>query len=166
MIHLLVIVSTLMLGASYSSVTMIQSNVPPDTVITLERTICYGSCPMYTLTVKADGSVSFQPKYVEGRAIVSGEMKRTSISRDKVKELLLQFAKADYFAFKDSYKLFDKECPESWTDHPSAITSLTINGKYKSVNHDYGCKGNIGLDRLTELEKQIDEIANTKRWLN
>jgi hypothetical protein len=163
---LFVIVSNLILVASYSSVPVVQSNVPPDTVITLERTMCYGPCPMYALTVKADGSVSFEPKYVEGRAIVSGEVKRTSVSRDKVKELLLQFAKADYFAFKDSYQLFDKECTESWTDHASAITSLTINGRYKSVNHDLGCKGNTDLDRLTELETKIDDFANTKQWLN
>jgi hypothetical protein len=166
MIRLFFFVSTLILAASYSTVPIVQSNVPPDTVITLERTICYGACPMYTLTVKADGSVSFQPKYVEGRAIVSGELKRTSISRDKVKELVLQFAKADYFAFKDRYEFGDKECAESWTDYPSAITSITINGKSKSVNHYYGCMGNIVLDRLTELESKIDEIANTKQWLN
>jgi hypothetical protein len=166
MIRLFVIVSTLILAASHSSVSIVQSNVPPDTVITLERTICYGSCPMYTLTVTADGSVSFQPKHVDGRAIVSGRVKQGSISKDKVRELVSEFERANYFSFKDSYRLFDKECSESWTDHPSAITSLTINGKFKSVDHDYGCKGNIVLDRLTDLENKIDEIANTKQWLN
>jgi hypothetical protein len=79
---------------------------------------------------------------------------------------VLQFAKADYFSFKESYKFGDKECVESWTDYPSAITSITINGKSKSVNHYYGCRGNIVLDRLTELESTIDDIANTKQWLN
>ena len=166
MIRLFVIVSAAILFASYLGPSIVQSDVPPDTVITLERTICYGSCPMYTLTVKADGSVSFQPRYVEGRAIVSGDLKQGNISKEKLKELVSRFEKVDYFSFKDSYKFGDKDCPKSWTDSPSAITSITINGRSKSVHHYYGCEGNILLERLTELESKIDEIVNTKQWLN
>ena len=145
---------------------IIKSDIPPDVVITLERTICYGPCPMYTLTVKADGSVNFQPRYVRGRDIVAGNSKRGRITKEKVKELISEFERADYFSFKDSYKLFESECPESWSDHPSAITSLTIKGRFKTINHDYGCQGNPVLEKLSKLEKKIDEIVNTKRWLN
>src|SRR5215510_11697948 len=34
-------------------------DIPPDTLITLEHTECYGECPSYELTIRADGTVVF-----------------------------------------------------------------------------------------------------------
>ena len=48
------------------------------------------------------------------------------------------------------------------TDNPSAITSITIDGKVKRINDDYGCPFP---KKLRELEDKIDEVANTDRWI-
>ena len=120
---------------------------------------------MYTVTIDSAGTVQFQPRFVRDRKTVLGEVKKGHINDEQLRELLAAFEKVDYFSFKDSYEAYSKDCPQSWTDHPSAITSITLNGKSKSVNHYYGCKGNDSLKKLTELESKIDEIANTKAWL-
>lgn len=120
---------------------------------------------MYSVTIDSAGTVQFQPRYVSDRRIVVGEVKKGHINEEQLKELLSAFKNADYFSFKDSYEFGSKDCPQSPTDHPSAITSITLNGKSKSVNHYYGCEGNDSLRKLTELESKIDEIVNTKAWL-
>jgi len=47
---------------------------------------------------------------------------------------------------------------------PSAITSLTVNGDTKTVEHYFGCEFD-GEDELYALETLIDEIAHTVRWV-
>ena len=35
-------------------------SIQPQVVITLERTVCYGTCPAYTLRITGDGSVEYE----------------------------------------------------------------------------------------------------------
>ena len=124
-----------------------------DVVITLERTICFGTCPDYTLTIQGDGTVTY-----EGRMFVRVEGTRTAIiSEDKIRQLLSEFQRIDYFSLNDSYEEFGA------TDMPSAITSLTINGKTKTVRHYHGDFS--APEQLTELEDRIDEIVNSDQWI-
>ena len=142
-----------------------QVDIPADTFITLERTGCLGSCPVYKLTINADGMVEFRGSHVKEGRMVSDAVKKGHISRDKLVCLLQAFQTADYWSFKDQYSFGDKACGESWTDYPSAITSIRVGGKTKSVDHYYGCQRNDRLTILTELESKIDDVANTKQWL-
>jgi len=73
--------------------------IPPDTLITLERTVCFGSCPNYSVSIKANGAVTFVgEEYVE----VTGTV-RSAISEEQVRELLLAFQTIDYFSLEDHY---------------------------------------------------------------
>src|SRR6059058_5801427 len=40
----------------------VADEIPKDTLITLERTACFGTCPVYKLTISADGKVAFEGK--------------------------------------------------------------------------------------------------------
>ena len=51
------------------------------------------------------------------------------------------------------------------TDMPSAKTSISLNGRSKSVSHYYGCRGPEIIPALTALERKIDEIAGTEKWI-
>lgn len=139
--------------------------IPEDLTMTLKRTGCFAganACPTYELTVKADGAVVFEGidvTEVKGRV-------EDKISVEKVKQLIAEFRKADYFNLENSYDY--ENCPSTSTDQPDAITSIKINGKQKKVRHYLGCKGKeaeIFPARLTGLEKKIDEIVETKRWI-
>lgn len=146
-------------GASASQAT--EKNIPPDTVITLERTLCYGMCPSYKLTISADGAVVF-----EGRRFVKkvGTAEST-ISQAQLRELIDRFEKISYFHLRNRYEDSGDGCEGVATDHPSAITSIRINGKTKSVRHYYGCRGVEVLEDLTKLEQAIDDAVNAAQWV-
>jgi hypothetical protein len=122
-------------------------------VITLSRTMCYGTCPVYSLKISGDGTVVYNgEKFVR----VTGKQE-TAISDEKIRQLVAEFAGANYFSLKDSYVEI------SVTDLPYVTTSITLGGKMKTIKHylgDFGApKG------LTALETRIDEIVNTDQWI-
>ena len=121
-------------------------------VITLERTVCFGACPVYELTIYGNGTVVY-----EGSEFVRVVGTRTTIiSEEKVRQLVSEFDRIDYFALSDSYEDY------MVTDLPSAITSITIHGRTKTVRHYHGDLSAPA--ELTELENQIDEIVDSQQW--
>ena len=137
------------------------SDIPPDLAITLERTRCYGFCPSYVLKISANGKVTY-----EGRASVKliGSAE-SSISQEKLRELILAFEKMNYFDLRAAYETPNDGCKDWVTDGPTAITSLTINGRSKSVRHYSGCRGIAVLAELERLELAIDDAANSQQWI-
>lgn len=118
-------------------------------VITLERTVCFGRCPAYKVTLYGDGRVEYEgTRFVQ----VTGTM-ATKISQERVKELVTEFNRIDYFSLQDTY-----DAPV--TDLPTTITSITVDGRTKKVENYYG-----GPKSLTELENKIDETTNSKIWI-
>jgi hypothetical protein len=146
----------------FQSIEASEQVVPPDTLITLERTACYGTCPVYKITISADGTVVF-----EGRRFVKkvGSVK-SAISQEQLRELLAAFEKIRYLELRDRYEEPEDGCKQWVTDNPSAITSLTLNGKSKSVRHYYGCRGVEVLAELEKLERAIDDAANSAQWIH
>ena len=64
-------------------------------VITLERTPCYGFCPVYKLTIGGHGTVVY-----EGKDFVSiRNREETTISRDEIDQLVADI-ETDYNGFK------------------------------------------------------------------
>ena len=122
-------------------------------VIKLERTACFGACPVYSLMIKGDGTVIYA-----GEDFVKTEgIQETKISMDAINQLILEFDKVDYFSLKDSYTSFGK------SDMPSANTSISIGGTTKAVKHYLGDPN--APKQLTELENKIDEIVNSAQWI-
>jgi hypothetical protein len=146
-------------GASHSGHTVNPQIFPQDLMITLERTGCYGICPVYKLTITADGAVEF-----EGRRFVKqeGVTIKSAISLERLKELMAEFDRVKFFSLDDDYSETRFSCR---TDHPSAFTSIRTNGRSKRINHYLGCGEPKVPKELTELENKIDEIVNTAQWL-
>lgn len=120
-----------------------------DVVITMERTICFGTCPAYEVAVYGNGTVVY-----EGFDFVAVEGRRTSqITGEQVEELVNQFYKNGFFSLRDRYEA-------QVTDLPSTTTSITIGGSEKSV-YRYGFQP----ENLIALEDRIDEIAGTAKWV-
>src|SRR2546421_1697651 len=123
-----------------------------DDSITLERTVCFGSCPAYKVTISSDGIVTF-----DGRQFTKMKGLATDhISAADFRQLVNEFEKINYFALPDEYKPGSKVCPLRITDLPSANTSIHLDGKSKRVEHYYGCGNSGALARLTALETKID----------
>ena len=129
-------------------------------VITLERTTCFGTCPAYKVSIYGDGLVIYEGReFVKTKGDADGR-----ITKDQVQQLVREFEKIGYVKLEDEYSM-DKNCPQGWTDAPTAITTLSQNDKTKKVVHYQGCRGLPALDQLTALEDKIDEVVNTKRWI-
>jgi hypothetical protein len=127
-------------------------------VITLERTACFGSCPVYTLSVFASGDVQY-----DGRANVRKVGVATGrVTRDQVDALLSELDRGGYFTFADRYTVSEPACGRYATDSPTTITSVTLQGRTKRIAHDYGCGGAPGA--LVVLERRIDEALNSGQW--
>ena len=162
---------TILFTLFLSTNVLAQQAVPKDLLITLERSPCFGVCPFYKLTISANGKVTFEPKSIsQDYKLVSGKISKGSVTQEQLKQLISEFEKINFFSLKDRYGKSwdysaDENCPEIWTDHSSAETSITINGKTKTVDHYHGCTGSSLLENLNRLEDRIDEIVNTKRWL-
>lgn len=146
----------------YSGQAVTPQNIPQDLKITLERTVCYGTCPAYKLTITADGAVVF-----EGRLFVKkeGATIKSAISQERLKQLIAEFDRVKFFSLEDDYMEDRRVCDELATDNPTAYTSIRINGKSKTIKHYHGCRGPKVPKELTELENNIDKIVNTAQWL-
>ena len=127
-------------------------------VITLERTSCFGICPVYRLSVKTEGRVSYQGKaHVRHMGEASGR-----ISPDQVEALLSEIDQAGYFSFADRYTANDSACGRYATDSPSAVVSVQLQGRTKRIEHDHGCSS--APSALGILERRIDEVLGSGQW--
>lgn len=127
-------------------------------VVTLERTPCFGTCPVYTVSISESGLVRFNGKH---HVTQTGEATAT-IPAARVDSLLEELEEAGYFELPEAYVMDAPACGMYATDSPTIITSATRGGVTKSIRHDRGCQGApAGLSRL---EQRIDEVAGTARW--
>jgi len=151
MIHLLKYVSLLavcLLGAA----TLHAQDSEPGVAITLERTACFGACPIYTVTIFEDGTVRYNgERFVD----VTGEQ-TSEIEPETVARMVEAFENAGYFDWDEAYDEM------TITDAPSVITSVTRDGETHRI-HRYTGDSSAPL-ALAFLEAWIDEMANTQQW--
>jgi hypothetical protein len=121
--------------------------------ITLERSVCFGFCPDYTVTITGDGQVSY-----EGRRFVNIAGRQTAaIPAADVQRLLARFDAVGFDRLQDEYRAHV-------TDLPSYIVTLERNGRTKRVL-DYGGTGAGMPEAVRALQDEIDRTANTARWV-
>src|SRR5258708_1745763 len=130
-------------------------------LITLERTVCFGTCPSYIVTLAADGKVTWEGRdYVKTTGPATAQIKPEDFNK-----LVKEFERIRFATLDDKYEPGTPGCPVSATDNPSAQTSIRINGKTKGVLHYYGCRDSEVLRSLTALERKIDEVIGTDMWI-
>lgn len=130
----------------------------PSDFVRLERTPCFGSCPVYIVTIFGDGRIAFEGhQYVTVTGTVSGH---TAI--DSVSLLFEQAEKIHFFDLQDSYesKKINDSLTEMVTDLPGRRITVSSVGNTKTVYDYYG-----GPPELQAFADAIDRIANTKRWV-
>lgn len=137
--------------------------VAEDTTITLQQGECYGSCPVYKLTVKADGSVLF-----DGGKNTSGKG-TGKIDQNEVRRLVEQANAINFLGLSDNYDA--KGCPSYATDHSTIVISISSGGRSKTINHYLGCSAQEdGMKPyppgLSEFEQKVIETSGAKKWFN
>ena len=127
-------------------------------MIRLQRTSCYGPCPIYTVTIDARGTVTY-----EGERSVRVVGRRTAhIDTSIVASLLARAESIRFFQMRDAYRVIEN--PDGTvglvTDLPTKFVTVTVNGRTKKVE-DYVAAP----DSLAEFEREIDAAGGTKRWV-
>lgn len=128
--------------------------VPPDASITLQRTWCYGPCFIYTVTIDARGTVTY-----EGKESVRVTGRRTShIDPSMVARLLATADRIGFFEMRAAYLGMDDPNGPTVvvTDVPSTFATVTVNGGTKKVEDRVAPP-----DALVEFEREIDAAAGT-----
>ena len=112
-----------------------------------------GTGPVYSIEIFGNGTVVYEgSRFVN----VTGQHIST-IPQDKVRDLIEEFYKINYFSLNDTYN------EVVVTDQPTVTTSIDTNGTYKSVFDNHGA---VAPEGLRALEDKIDEITNSSKWID
>jgi hypothetical protein len=119
------------------------------TEIGLERTPCYGTCPVYTVIIESDGTFRYKgEKYVERKGEFTGKVSRYQFNQ------LAQFIRdSGYTDLHDTYS-------RAVTDNPTVYTTVVIDRKRKVVKN----YANAGPTKLWAVEQLIDKLLLEATW--
>jgi hypothetical protein len=141
-----------------------------DLTIELSRGMCFGMCPVYTLTVSGDGKIEFF-----GESFVQLEGKHVSqISKEKVYQLYRYAQSIEYFRMKNNYTTgFETRFDENDYIHNDIVDitcvaqhhiSVSVGEQVKKINYieEFAPK-NIGrfaalIDRTCESKILVGSI--------
>lgn len=123
--------------------------------ITLERSVCYGVCPAYRVTIRADGSVTYDgDKYVKVHGTVTDR-----VTPAAARALASRFDAAGFDGLK-----VPATCPQGIaTDHPTNTLTYVHDRKKHVVDHYTG--NACAPQALYDLADAVDKLANTERWI-
>src|SRR5678815_4416854 len=121
------------------------------TEIGIERSGCFGTCPIYTFIVKSDGTLRYKgTKHVEREGEFAGTIPVWYFHH------LAQFVRdSGYTELEDGYRQGVTD-----TDHPTTYTMVVMNGKRKTVSN----YANAGPTKLWAIEQLIDDLMAKATW--
>jgi hypothetical protein len=120
--------------------------------VSLERTACFGTCPMYTVVVGPHGAVRMSGRLWDGKKFVDGCAYK-NIGDDGVKEIQSLLAKNTFFSLQNQYQ-------GGPTDAPSTNSKVTDHRKTKEVHHYMAAPvPPSDAKRLNAVENEIDRIT-------
>ncbi|HET6764904.1 MAG TPA: DUF6438 domain-containing protein, partial [Longimicrobiaceae bacterium] len=126
--------------------------------VSLERTPCHGTCPVYTVSLYGDGRVAWH-----GERFVPATGDSTArVSPAAVQALVARARGLGFFAADSAYDYQTPHCGAYATDLPGTVIRVRADGRVHQVRHDYGCRGAPA--SLRQLAAAIDSVAGVARW--
>jgi hypothetical protein len=134
---------------------------PKITRVEMQRSGCFGSCPVYEVNIDSDGTVSFDgTKYIA----VPGHH-RGSATQPAIDALSSEIKRINFFRLRDSYEFEPDGCTSWATDNPSVSIAVIRGVEIKRVVYYYGCRGFDAEDGIRSLARSIDRVAQTEKWV-
>jgi hypothetical protein len=156
-----------LIAACHSNQELAVERAPAADSIVLERTLCYGSCPAYRLSIRGDGLVRFVSRNPDDTT----GMKTDSIAPAQVAWLVQEAERLGFFALPPVIENDSTLCPLRATDHPGATVTISrADSTYRVVDYlgcysDHDLAVNQRVRQLRGLEIEIDSIAHSSRWV-
>ena len=129
---------------------MVEKEIPANAIARIQRTPCFGRCPIYTITVYEDGGVEYFGKKFAAREGLWGSL----LSPGQVKKLMDFANEIGYFEMENVYD------QQSVTDVPSTITSLRNEEGLKTVVDRFNAP-----EELIRFEKFFDSLFEGLEWI-
>lgn len=153
----LIFASALLVLTSCSTTT---PTIDSETVVKLKRTACYGTCPVYTVSVKANGVVEF-----EGHEYVSFKGFQTdSLPKERVAQIEKELIKVKFLKMKSHLDSGSWGCFISATDSSHIIIEGIVKNRKKAVSTYLGCESRQ-VDEVISLANYIDQVIGTSKWV-
>lgn len=143
------------------------TRAPAADSLVLERTLCYGSCPAYRLSIAGNGGVTFT-SHNPGD---STGTKTDSIQPAQLAWLLDEATRIGFFALPEVIADDSTLCSLRATDRPTTtVTIFRADSTHKVVDchgcyaaHDLAVTASI--EKLRSFENEIDSVAQSSRWI-
>jgi hypothetical protein len=130
---------------------------------TLQRTACFGFCPVYKVSVDERDILIFEGErfVTEAGGAVSKRLPKGSFKK------LIEIARAHEFeAFDETYPNADgSNCPQQATDLPSASVTIEAGRLTHAVRLYQGCFGFDGRERFDEMLLAMDTVLDIDDWI-
>ena len=128
-------------------------------MISMERTPCYGKCPVFTIAIAGDGNASFDGK----TNVVKTGNATASVPAALAASLLEQADAIGVVSMADKYKEGLPSCGGYVSDLPTVTLTVRRGGSTKTVAADYGCQKIP--KALRPLHARLDSIARALGWI-
>ena len=123
--------------------------------IEYSTTRCFGTCPVFSLTINADKSAEWDAKMfnkINGEKI-SGKF-HSKINKKEYNEIVILLNEMDFEKLENNYQI-------EYTDAQSSTLKITYdNGKTKAIQ-DYGLQGT---EELKQLYKILFDLRENQKW--
>jgi hypothetical protein len=117
--------------------------------ITIERTRCYGICPVYKARIQKDGTVIFEGDHFVKKIGTHSWV----LPPEALQKLDRAIKRFDYFG------IVNQGIGTMVTCNPSCITSVKMqDGKCRRIDNNYGFRGQYP-KKLEAFENRLDKIA-------
>jgi hypothetical protein len=119
-------------------------------ILSMERTPCFGRCPVYTIKLYENGLLVYNTKQFTDTTAC----RYTVLTKEKVAGVKTLFNNSQFFDLANQYPE-DKKTP---TDLPSCILFYNNGTQQKTItDKKWGAP-----ETLTALEKSVDSLVNVK----
>lgn len=117
--------------------------------ISMQRTPCFGTCPVYTVRIFDDGLV----EYTGTRFVKVAGDQSWRIEPAAVRALFADIDKAGFFEMRDEYTA-------PVTDHATTYVTVQSGARRKSVTDYFNAP-----PALKEIEQRIDDVSGVLRYV-
>jgi hypothetical protein len=127
--------------------------------IALERTACFGTCPVYRVSLARNGDVHFESRGHND----SGRTATDNVGAEAFRGLMGAAIFSRFYELPEEIAADPKYCPSRVTDLPTAVVTVYFRGRSKHVVDYAGCFWAPAA--LRGLEQEVDEATRSRRWV-
>ncbi len=116
-------------------------------IITQQATPCFGSCPVYTINIYENGTVTLEAEqFLKIKGYFRSKLKQSELER------LIALFDSEIFELKDQYTA-------QVSDMPTIYLSFNHQGRQKKIEDYYGAP-----ESLKKLEAEVFSLVSKLKW--